>query len=172
MSITGNFHTLLLFKSDEELKTVRGLVHRMVKRALALDGTCTFSTYSSLLLRRGRSRLSFLGTGEHGVGIGKREFLVEELGAGTVGLMRTIKQVLDPLGIMNPGKVGPSQNYSFHHVEQLLKLWIPSFILMTTPNPTLEEDDMVARVDCSMSNIHSIAAYMNKSQNDDLSCST
>ena len=37
---TGNFHTLLLFKTDEELDTVRGLVHRMVERALALDGTC------------------------------------------------------------------------------------------------------------------------------------
>ena len=45
------------------------------------------------------------GTGEHGVGIGKREFLVEELGAGTVALMKTIKRAIDPLGIMNPGKV-------------------------------------------------------------------
>lgn len=49
----------------------------------------------------------FSGTGEHGVGIGKKEFLVEELGAGTVHLMKTIKQAIDPLGIMNPGKVGP-----------------------------------------------------------------
>ena len=47
------------------------------------------------------------GTGEHGVGIGKREFLVEELGAGTVALMKTIKRAIDPLGIMNPGKVRP-----------------------------------------------------------------
>jgi D-lactate dehydrogenase (cytochrome) len=53
--------------------------------------------------------MSFLGTGEHGVGIGKREFLVEELGVGTVGLMKTIKRAIDPLGIMNPGKVCPSQ---------------------------------------------------------------
>ena len=37
---TGNFHSLLLFKTDEELKVVRGLVHRMVERAIALDGTC------------------------------------------------------------------------------------------------------------------------------------
>ncbi|KAH9057494.1 FAD-binding domain-containing protein [Lactarius vividus] len=80
----GNFHTFLAFKTNEELKTVRGLVHRMVKRALALDGTCT---------------------GEHGVGIGKKEFLVEELGAGTVALMKTIKRAIDPLGIMNPGKL-------------------------------------------------------------------
>ncbi|KAH8991366.1 FAD-linked oxidase [Lactarius hatsudake] len=53
----------------------RELVHRMVERALALDGTCT---------------------GEHGVGIGKKEFMVEELGAGTVALMKTIKRAIDP----------------------------------------------------------------------------
>ncbi|KAH8992583.1 FAD-linked oxidase-like protein [Lactarius hatsudake] len=80
----GNFHALMTFKTDEELKVVRELVHRMVERALALDGTCT---------------------GEHGVGIGKKEFMVEELGAGTVALMKTIKRAIDPLGIMNPGKV-------------------------------------------------------------------
>ena len=49
--------------------------------------------------------MMFLGTGEHGVGIGKRKYLVMELGEGTVGLMKTIKQAIDPLGIMNPGKV-------------------------------------------------------------------
>ncbi|KAF7358588.1 FAD-binding protein [Mycena sanguinolenta] len=79
----GNFHALLLFK-DEELPEVRAAVHRMVERAIALDGTCT---------------------GEHGVGIGKREFLVQELGKGTVALMKTIKRAVDPLGLFNPGKV-------------------------------------------------------------------
>ena len=49
------------------------------------------------------------GTGEHGVGIGKRECLMEELGSDTVELMWTIKQAIDPLDIMNPGKVGPSR---------------------------------------------------------------
>jgi hypothetical protein len=46
-----------------------------------------------------------IGTGEHGVGIGKKEYLVEELGEGTVEFMRTIKKAVDPLGILNPGKV-------------------------------------------------------------------
>ena len=46
-----------------------------------------------------------IGTGEHGVGIGKKEYLVEELGVNTVELMRTIKRAIDPLNIMNPGKV-------------------------------------------------------------------
>ena len=80
----GNFHALLLFRTDEELNIAREAVHRMVERAIRLDGTCT---------------------GEHGVGIGKREYLVEELGAGTVELMRTIKRAIDPLGLFNPGKV-------------------------------------------------------------------
>jgi hypothetical protein len=51
-------------------------------------------------------RYFWSGTGEHGVGIGKREFLVEELGAGTVALMKAIKRTIDPLGLFNPGKVG------------------------------------------------------------------
>ena len=54
------------------------------QRALALDGTCT---------------------GEHGVGLHKMGFLVDEAGAGAVDLMRTIKRALDPKNIMNPGKI-------------------------------------------------------------------
>lgn len=49
--------------------------------------------------------LTSTGTGEHGVGIGKREYLYEELGEGTVELMRSVKRTLDPLGLFNPGKV-------------------------------------------------------------------
>ncbi|KAJ7240137.1 FAD-linked oxidase-like protein [Mycena haematopus] len=91
----GNFHALLLFKTDKELKLVKDAARRMVVRAIALDGTCT---------------------GEHGVGIGKRDFLVEELGAGTVALMKAIKRTVDPLGLFNPGKVStvviPSSTFS------------------------------------------------------------
>ncbi|QRW17884.1 D-lactate dehydrogenase cytochrome oxidoreductase [Rhizoctonia solani] len=82
----GNFHTLLLFENDRELELVKGIVHRMVERAIALDGTCT---------------------GEHGVGVGKKKYLYEELGEGTVELMKTIKMTIDPLNIMNPGKLYP-----------------------------------------------------------------
>lgn len=45
------------------------------------------------------------GTGEHGVGLGKKEYLREELGVNTVELMKNIKKAVDPLNIMNPGKV-------------------------------------------------------------------
>jgi D-lactate dehydrogenase (cytochrome) len=52
-----------------------------------------------------------LGTGEHGVGIGKKEFLIEELGEGTVNLMKTIKRAVDPLWLFNPGKVNVSRDF-------------------------------------------------------------
>ncbi|EIM79413.1 FAD-binding domain-containing protein [Stereum hirsutum FP-91666 SS1] len=92
----GNFHTLLLFKTEEELKVVREVVHRMVHRAISLDGTCT---------------------GEHGVGVGKKEHLYEELGAGTVELMKTIKRTIDPLGLFNPGKLYPDAPGKDPHAE-------------------------------------------------------
>ena len=43
--------------------------------------------------------------GEHGVGLGKKKYLVAELGEGSVELMRTIKKALDPNNILNPGKI-------------------------------------------------------------------
>ncbi|MFI2188967.1 FAD-binding oxidoreductase [Streptomyces sioyaensis] len=44
-------------------------------------------------------------TGEHGVGVLKKEWLARELGPVGVELQRGIKQVFDPLGILNPGKL-------------------------------------------------------------------
>ncbi|KAJ7221731.1 D-lactate dehydrogenase cytochrome oxidoreductase [Mycena pura] len=82
----GNFHALILFHDDKELELVSQAVHRLVHRALAMDGTCT---------------------GEHGVGVGKKEYLKEELGEGTVALMKQVKKVVDPYNIMNPGKLYP-----------------------------------------------------------------
>ncbi|WP_353184853.1 FAD-linked oxidase C-terminal domain-containing protein [Bosea sp. (in: a-proteobacteria)] len=81
----GNFHLLVLHDPDsaEELARVKAFNERLVRRAIGLDGTCT---------------------GEHGVGFGKMDFLELELGA-TVDAMRLVKQALDPLGIMNPGKL-------------------------------------------------------------------
>ncbi|KAJ3712152.1 FAD-linked oxidase-like protein [Lentinula raphanica] len=80
----GNFHAQIMFTSDAELAAAKVVVERMVHRAIAMDGTCT---------------------GEHGVGLGKKQYLVEELGTGTVELMKTVKRALDPLGLFNPGKV-------------------------------------------------------------------
>ncbi|KAG2062006.1 hypothetical protein BDR06DRAFT_868832 [Suillus hirtellus] len=80
----GNFHALILFKDEEELRSAGEAVHRLVHRAIQMDGTCT---------------------GEHGVGVGKTEYLVEELGEDTVELMKTVKNAIDPLNLFNPGKV-------------------------------------------------------------------
>ena len=82
----GNFHIAYLIDPalPEERDTAERLNDAVVQRALAAQGTCT---------------------GEHGIGLHKQGFLVEETGAGSVALMRAIKQALDPLGIMNPGKI-------------------------------------------------------------------
>jgi D-lactate dehydrogenase (cytochrome) len=81
----GNYHLIFLIDpdSEDELKEAEALNERMIRRALAVGGTCT---------------------GEHGIGLGKKHFLVEELGEA-VDVMRTIKLALDPNNIMNPGKV-------------------------------------------------------------------
>ena len=60
------------------------------------------------------------GTGEHGVGIGKKKYLVEELGEGTVNLMKTIKKAVDPLGLFNPGK---ASQVSLSHPSRALTVF-------------------------------------------------
>ena len=82
----GNFHVLLTADPNDHaaIERLEQFHTRLVQRSLSLEGTCT---------------------GEHGIGIGKIEYLVSELGDEVVDLMRTIKAALDPNGIMNPGKV-------------------------------------------------------------------
>ncbi len=82
----GNFHMGYLIDPDnaKERETAEQLNAQLVARALRLGGTCT---------------------GEHGVGLHKMEFLVNETGAGAVAMMRAIKQALDPHNILNPGKI-------------------------------------------------------------------
>ncbi len=82
----GNFHLAYLVKDGDaaERDIAEALSHRMVQRAIALGGTCT---------------------GEHGIGLHKIGFLVEEAGEGAVQMMRTLKRALDPKNILNPGKI-------------------------------------------------------------------
>jgi D-lactate dehydrogenase (cytochrome) len=82
----GNFHFGYLLDPDDPQERVvaEDLNQKLVARALRLGGTCT---------------------GEHGVGLHKMGFLVDEAGAGAVDVMRTIKRALDPKNIMNPGKI-------------------------------------------------------------------
>jgi D-lactate dehydrogenase (cytochrome) len=82
----GNFHVQMLVDphNDDEVAKAEGVNSRMVSRAIAMDGTCT---------------------GEHGVGLHKMDFLVEEHGEGAIATMRAIKHALDPKNILNPGKI-------------------------------------------------------------------
>ena len=82
----GNFHQMVLFDptDPEGLERAWEMDRRIVARGLALGGTCS---------------------GEHGVGLGKREFLEQEHGAEALAVMRAIKHGLDPKGILNPGKM-------------------------------------------------------------------
>ncbi|HEX3347483.1 MAG TPA: FAD-linked oxidase C-terminal domain-containing protein [Acetobacteraceae bacterium] len=81
----GNFHTVILVPPEPDgIERAWALDRKIVGRALALGGSCS---------------------GEHGVGIGKREFLLDEHGAEAVAVMRAVKASLDPRGILNPGKI-------------------------------------------------------------------
>ncbi|MGC3983859.1 MAG: FAD-linked oxidase C-terminal domain-containing protein [Pseudorhodoferax sp.] len=82
----GNFHFGYLLDPEQPDERVKAeeMNHALVARALRMGGTCT---------------------GEHGVGLHKMGFLVDETGAGAVEMMRTIKRALDPQNIMNPGKI-------------------------------------------------------------------
>ncbi|KIH90488.1 D-lactate dehydrogenase (cytochrome) [Sporothrix brasiliensis 5110] len=79
----GNFHCFLFYKPDQK-EHAEELVHRMVERAISMDGTVT---------------------GEHGVGLVKRDYLDKELGTPAVDLMRQIKNAFDPLCLLNCDKV-------------------------------------------------------------------
>ncbi len=85
----GNFHLGLIVdpSSEAELAEAAAINDRLVRRAIAMEGTCT---------------------GEHGIGSGKIKFMELEHGAA-IGVMRAIKRALDPLGILNPGKVLPGK---------------------------------------------------------------
>jgi D-lactate dehydrogenase (cytochrome) len=67
-----------------EVESAKLLCERLVERALEMDGTCT---------------------GEHGVGQGKMKYLASELGGPALAAMAAIKRAIDPLDIMNPGKI-------------------------------------------------------------------
>ena len=82
----GNFHVVLSVDPEDHqmVERMEQFHTRLVERALAMEGMCT---------------------GEHGIGMGKIDYLVDELGNEAVGVMATIKKALDPNRIMNPGKI-------------------------------------------------------------------
>ncbi len=84
----GNLHPNILCdrRDAQEMVRVRLAAREIFEAALALGGTLS---------------------GEHGIGLLKKQFMEEDLGAGTLALMRRIKDAVDPAGIMNPGKIFP-----------------------------------------------------------------
>jgi D-lactate dehydrogenase (cytochrome) len=80
-------HVILPWRTAGEWEAVEAFHRAAVRRSLALGGTAS---------------------GEHGVGLGKTEFLADEHGAEAVAVMRSLKNLFDPRGILNPGKVLPA----------------------------------------------------------------
>jgi len=82
----ANFHCFIVTDpaKPEELEDVRHITHEITMKMIEMGGTCT---------------------GEHGIGSGKIQALIEETGAPAVNIMRSIKLTLDPNNILNPGKV-------------------------------------------------------------------
>ena len=82
----GNFHIAYLIDPQipAERETAERLNAQLVHHALSLEGTCT---------------------GEHGIGLHKQGFLIDEAGLATVDMMRLLKRALDPKNILNPGKI-------------------------------------------------------------------
>jgi D-lactate dehydrogenase (cytochrome) len=82
----GNFHTFIITDPEkpEQLEDIREIAHELAVRIIAMGGTCT---------------------GEHGIGAGKIDALVEETGQGAIDVMLGIKNFFDPNHILNPGKI-------------------------------------------------------------------
>lgn len=81
----GNTHPIVIFDADDPEQAARAKqsFDEIMGLGLELGGTIT---------------------GEHGVGLLKRDWLERELGPVAVELQRQLKSVFDPLGILNPGK--------------------------------------------------------------------
>lgn len=89
-SADGNFHIMrkTCFDDEEEVRLLNEAVDIMVNAAIEMGGTCS---------------------GEHGIGLGKMKYMEKEFGQSTLEVMRAIKKSIDPLSIMNPGKVIPDR---------------------------------------------------------------
>ena len=81
----GNFHTTIMYDPNkkDDYEIIRKFSNKLVDKCLSLDGTIT---------------------GEHGIGMHKKEYLIKQH-PENIPLMKSIKKTLDPNNIMNPGKI-------------------------------------------------------------------
>jgi D-lactate dehydrogenase len=84
----GNLHVNLLPRNPDERARAEQALPLVFKRVIELDGTLS---------------------GEHGIGVAKRDFMPEAVGAGALSMMRELKDVFDPAHILNPGKLLPEE---------------------------------------------------------------
>jgi D-lactate dehydrogenase len=82
----GNLHVNLLPRDDAERERAHACLAEVFALVIALQGTLS---------------------GEHGIGLVKREFMPLALEPAALDLMRNVKAAFDPDGIMNPGKLLP-----------------------------------------------------------------
>ena len=86
----GNLHINLMVHGDDadEMARARACRDALVEAVLGLGGSLS---------------------GEHGIGSEKRHFVDRELDADTLAMMRDVKRLFDPNGILNPGKKLPDE---------------------------------------------------------------
>jgi glycolate oxidase len=80
----GNLHANVLFDGPHQRAAVDEAIARMMQIAVEAGGTIT---------------------GEHGVGLSKRAFLALEQSAEAITVQRQLKELFDPRGLLNPGKI-------------------------------------------------------------------
>ena len=88
IGVAACLHVNLLADPEDpaQMRAITACLHEVFRLVLSLEGTIS---------------------GEHGVGIEKRDYVGWEIAEGTLDVMRALKHTLDPKGILNPGKALP-----------------------------------------------------------------
>lgn len=86
----GNLHVNFLWDEAEEEPAVMRAIEALMRATVSMGGTLS---------------------GEHGIGLAKAPYLALEQSPGLIDLQKRIKRVFDPKGLLNPGKIFPSEGH-------------------------------------------------------------